>query len=138
MTTTNTNKILTISAKIENARKSARSAWRRGVVSYADELLESVKNGIEWHEEESGKPFELNYKALKELLLNGADDWKQYSWGGSSIIYDCEIAERLCTPSELKRTNGGEKSPNSQEQWLDTQARALHQASIIILRALNS
>ena len=61
-------------------------------------------------------------------MLNGARDWNAYSWGGSALIYDGDIAERLCTPSELKRTRHGERRPNSREEWLDTQARALYQA----------
>jgi hypothetical protein len=60
--------------------------------------------------------------------LNGAKDWSQYSWGGCSLIYDAAIARRLCTPSELKKTRNGERRPNSNEEWLDTQARALNQA----------
>lgn len=36
---------------------------------------------------------------------------------------------RLCTPSELRRTHNGERRPNSREEWLDTQARALYQAA---------
>ena len=43
--------------------------------------------------------------------------------------YGGDIAERLCTPSELKKTRHGERRPNSREEWLDTQARALHQAA---------
>ena len=61
-------------------------------------------------------------------MLNGAKDWNQYSWGALSLIYDCDIAERLSAPSELKKTRGGERRPNSREEWLDVQARALQQA----------
>ena len=66
------------------------------------------------------------------MLLNGADDWKQYSWGGCSFIYDGQIAENLATPSELKRTDDGRLKPNKNEEWLDTQARALYQAFRLI------
>lgn len=51
-----------------------------------------------------------------------------YNWGGSSLIYDADIAGRLCCPSELKKTRNGERRPNSREEWLDVQARALYQA----------
>lgn len=99
-----------------------RSAWSRGVQVYALELLE------DW--EGSGRDY------LTEAdLLNGARDWSAYSWGGSSLIYDSDIADRLCTPSELKRTRGGERRPNAREEWLDTQARALFQAARLIMRA---
>lgn len=102
---------------IENMK--ARSAWDRGVKEYAYELVEGLEVEV----------IPADSQELKSLLLNGADTWKQYSWGGSSLIYDFDIAERLCTPSELKRTKGGERRPNSREEWLDVQARALLQAA---------
>ena len=68
-------------------------------------------------------------------MLNGAQDWEQYSWGGSALIYDGDIAERLCCPSELKKTRNGERRPNSREEWLDVQARALYQASSRVVNA---
>ena len=96
-----------------------RSAWDRGVNTYALELLESY----EWnYGSEAGAPSETD-------LLNGAADWKQYSWGGCSLIYNADIAKRLCNPTELKKTRNGEKKPNKSEEWLDTQARALFQAA---------
>ncbi|HZK45919.1 MAG TPA: hypothetical protein VFD34_06795, partial [Clostridia bacterium] len=67
-------------------------------------------------------------------LLNGADNWNQYSYGGSALIYDGDIAERLCSPSEYKRSREGERRPNSREEWLDVQARALNQAANMIIR----
>ena len=100
-----------------------RSAWDKGVTVYALEMLDDVAENIDY----DGKEPETRSE-LKEMALNGATDWSQYSWGGSSLIYDCDIAERLCTPSELKKTRGGERRPNSREEWLDTQARALYQA----------
>ena len=100
-----------------------RSAWDKGVTVYALEMLDDVAERIDY----SGKEPETEAE-LKALALNGANNWIRYSWGGSSLIYICDIAERLCTPSELKKTKGGERRPNSQEEWLDTQARALYQA----------
>ncbi len=101
-----------------------RSAWDKGVTKYALELLEDLQESIEYN----GKHPET-IAECKKMLLNGADNWSQYSWGGSSLIYDYDIAERLCNPSELKRTRNGERRPNSREEWLDTQARALSQAT---------
>ncbi len=101
-----------------------RSAWDRGVTNYAYDLLEELKWAIE-----DGKDTDIKtISELKEALLNGASDWEQYSWGGCSLIYDYEIAERLCNPSELKKTRNGERRPNRNEEWLDVQARALYQA----------
>lgn len=103
--------------------KKDRSAWGRGVNVYALELVEELKERAAY-EGRNPKPGQ----ECREWLLNGANDWSQYSWGGSALIYDGDIAERLCTPSELKKTRNGERRPNSREEWLDVQARALYQA----------
>ena len=100
-----------------------RSAWSKGVTKYASDLLESLAEVIDYTGE-IPETFSQFYKAV----LNGAENWSEYSWGGSSLILDSSIAERLCTPSELKKTRNGERRPNSREEWLDTQARALSQA----------
>lgn len=109
------------------ARKD-RSAWRKGVTAYALELLETMEENAEYnHADQHLHPLEV-----ETLALNGAQDWKQFSWGGSALIYDTDIAQRLCSPSELKKTRNGERRPNSREEWLDTQARALFQACQLI------
>lgn len=120
-----------ITAELE-ARKD-RSAWGRGVNAYALELVEELKEraAYEGRNPEPGKE-------CMEWMLNGAQDWNQYSWGGSSLIYDSDIAERLCTPSELKKTRHGERRPNSQEEWLDVQARALYRACSRVARLYRS
>lgn len=116
--------------------KPVRSAWKRGVKVYALERLESLEDGINGgyiDAEDMGSP-----ALLKKALLNGAADWDQYSWGGCSLVYDGDIAKRLCTPSELKRKRGGDLQPNSRETWLDVQARALYQAARWIINAARS
>lgn len=105
--------------------RTDKSAWNKAVTTYALELVEE---------------FEENYGYTEEItekkLLNGTRDWNQYSWGGCSLIYDCDIAERTCSPSELKKTCNGNRRPNKNEEWLDVQARALYQAynRIMILK----
>lgn len=113
--------------------KKDRSAWGRGVNAYAMELVAELKELVA-HEGRNPEPG----RECREWMLNGAKDWKQYSWGGSSLIYDADIAERLCTPSELKKTRHGERRPNSQEEWLDVQARALTQACDRVARVYRS
>lgn len=98
-----------------------RSAWARGVQAYAADLLQ--------HLEENG------LAPTKENMLNGAADWNQWAWGGCGLIYDADIAERTCSPSELKRTRNGDRRPNAREEWLDVEARAVSQAAAYILRA---
>lgn len=104
---------------LKNTNK--RGAWAKGVIIYAVELMdEFIEN---YGEEEI---------PTREQLKNGAINWREYSWGGASLIYDTDIAERLCNPTELKRTDYGRKNPNNNEYWLDVQARALFQACDLI------
>ena len=103
----------------------ARSAWKKGVKLYAVELAESLGESLEWYGETGEN---MTSKAMLKKVLNGADDWSMYSWGGCSLIFNYQIAERLCNPTELKRTRDGMRNPNPREQWLDTQTRALFQA----------
>ena len=98
-----------------------QSAWSRGVNQYANELKQNFR-------ENYGRQ-----KITEEKLLNGAANWKEYSYGGNSLIYNQDIAERLSSPSELKRAKGKSgyvgSQANRNEQWLDVQARALNQAA---------
>lgn len=110
------------------ARKD-RSAWSKGVTVYALEFLEEYQERAAYEGREAADPAEF-----KTWLLNGADSWESYSYGGSSLIYNGDIAERLCCPSEYKRTREGERRPNSREEWLDVQARALYQAACRLSR----
>ena len=122
-----------------------RSAWSRGVKAYALELVEELEEraAYEGRNPEPGKE-------CREWMLNGAQDLNQYSWGGSSLIYDADIAEALVKrmvelekeqkviEAELKKTRNGERRPNSREEWLDTQARALFQACNRVSRLYRS
>lgn len=101
-----------------------RSAWDVGVSQYALDLLENLREMIQSNER---NPRDVG--ELENWLLNGAADWKEYSWGGCALCYNGQIAKRLCTASELKKTQNGAKKPNKSEEWLDTQARALFQAA---------
>ena len=112
---------------LEKIRASkARSAWARGVKVYACELVEALEDL------EEGSTMPTDFYELFNLVLNGAGTFKEYSWGGSSLIYDEDIAERLCTPSELKITRNGQRKPNKREEWLDVQARAIYQGYLLI------
>lgn len=113
----------TIRATITN--RKTRSAWDKGVTLYALELLDNLRD----------LPAADNRQEIQKALLNGARDWREYSWGGCAMIYNGDIAERLCSPSELKRCRGGDWRPNRREEWLDVQARALFQACRLICRA---
>ena len=98
-----------------------RSAWSRGVKNYAHMILDNLDD----YDKIITKD-ELN------ILLNGARNWTEYSWGGCALIYNEDISKMLCSPSELKKTKNGMLKPNKTEEWLDAQARALYQAYLII------
>ena len=101
--------------KIEEQK--TRSKWEKGINEYVIELLDNLEGEI-----------------TLENLLNGAENWTDYSYGGCSLIYDSDICSRLATPSEQKIKKYGELNPNSSENWLDIQARALYQAACKILK----
>ena len=111
-------------AAIESTK--TRSAWERGVKEYAVELVENL----------DADDIPECRRDLEKLLLSGAETWGDYSWGGCSLIYNQDIAQRLCSPSELRRSRNGERKPNGREQWLDTQACALYHASNLIYQQI--
>lgn len=126
----------TVLAKVKQTlgQRKDRSAWDKGVTVYALEMVEQLEEAAEGGY--IGADDLTAPRMLRKALLNGADDWSAYSWGGSALIYNGDIAARLCCPSELKRTRNGERRPNSREEWLDTQARALFQAANRVYNAL--
>lgn len=129
---------------VEEARRilegrTDRSAWDRAVTEDAIDLLDTVNDRCEqvtrqFAETEEGSAAHVHdlfvsRVSLMDIMKNGAESWHDYSWGGCGLIYDGDIAEHYCTPSELKKVHGGERRPNSREEWLDVQARALRQAA---------
>ena len=114
------------------ASEKPRSAWGLGVKVYAEELAEELAESIQGGYFTEDKL--TDRAALKTQLLSGAASWSEYSWGGCSLIYDGDIARRLCTPSEYGRSDAGWRRPNRREEWLDIQARALMQAASMIIR----
>lgn len=113
-------KVIDIRNVIESL-PAERSAWRRGVRQYAMDLIEDLSDFQD-----------ITPENCREVLLNGAVSWKEWAYGGCGLVYDCAIAERLCTPSELRKKRGGELEPSSHESWLDVEARAVGQAAAVI------
>ena len=107
----------------------ARSAWAKGVKWYALNLVE-----------ESYKQDTDIVKVSLSVYLMGAETWKEYRYGAHScaLVYDYDIAKRLCTPGELKKTDFGRKQPNGSVTWLDVQARALKQAHSLIAEVIKA
>lgn len=138
MTTTTTTEIIVdrLYHYVEH-EANTRSAWACGVREYALEIVESLGE-MNLEADDFLAP-----KIIRKAMLNGAQDWQEYSEGGCSFIYDEDIAKRLCTPSELKRFYDRDgrwtyRNPNKMENWIDCQARALAQASDLIMRTINA
>lgn len=110
-----------LNEKVLNSRAYNHSAWNRGVNEYVNmimfELSENGKNSFE------------NIHSLRAAMLNGSKDWKRYSYGGMALVYNGDIAETLCTKSELKRYENGQKEPGKNRLWIDVQTDALKQAA---------
>lgn len=113
------------------AATKPRSAWDKGVKEIAEGLLDKYEEIVQYREGSDPVP-----PLTEKVVLNGADGWEQYCYGGLAMIYDREIAKTLCTPSELRRTEFGRKDPNSHEIWMDVQVRAHVQAWALIERCM--
>jgi len=94
-----------------------RGAWARARQTYALELLADVEG-------------DFSHKKL----LNGAPNWQAFSEGGCALIYDKDIAERVCCPSQLIIRRHGRLDPNPVENWIQCQTRCLKQAAALIAR----
>ena len=113
-------------ATLENLKAvKCRSAWSKGVKEYAYMLLDNIFLHSDYKSITS-------FKSLHEELLHGKKNWQQFSSCGYALLYDEDIAENLCSPSELKKCKNGILRPNKKEQWLDVQAQALFQAENLI------
>ena len=123
------NNIQAVINEVEKAK--ARSAWSRGVKAYALDILASFEESRQWCEANGESVPELD----ERTALNGASDWSAWAYGGCGLVYDAYIAERLCTPSELKKLHGGARVPAGVATWCDIEARAARQAWRMIAEA---
>jgi hypothetical protein len=125
------------------ALSGRRSAWKTGVALYALEIIKTI-------EEETDRRYLIltddnkldnvhnGFTVLNNICTRYSfETWKAESWGGCYLIYNQDIAKRLCTPSEYKKAEKNEFiRANSREDWLDVQGRALYQASEMIKAAI--
>lgn len=107
-------------AEAEKLSRTERSCWNRGVASlirdYAYEVLEEHDGEI------------ISARDFYKLWNCGAETLRDAVYGGCFDIWNYDIAKRLCTPSELKKSNEGMRRPNKREDWLDVEIRAMYQA----------
>lgn len=111
----------------EIKKQPCRGQWGKGVRAYKLELVEALPENVPEPD-----------KAI-EIMLNGADDWKHYSYGGSALVNNEDIARRLCTERALKVNHYGNRPPNKRngDSWLDIQANALIRAAEEIVELIN-
>lgn len=109
-----------------------RSAWSKGVKAYALDILANFEEWQKFNESEGLECPELD----ERTALNGASNWSSWAYGGCGLVYDAYIAERLCTPSELRKLDGGAKVPAGAATWCDIEARAARQAWQMIAEAV--
>lgn len=109
-----------------------RSAWSKGVKAYALDILANFEEWQKFNESEGLECPELD----ERTALNGASNWSSWAYGGCGLVYDAYIAERLCTPLELRKLDGGAKVPAGAATWCDIEARAARQAWQMIAEAV--
>lgn len=116
----------------EVMNNKTRSAWNKGVQAYALDILANFEEWQKFNESEG-----LSCPDFDEVTaLNGASDWVAWAYGGCGLVYDWTIAERLCTPSELRKAKGGMYPPACASSWLLVEARAARLAWRMIAKAL--
>ena len=96
------------------------SAYKRGVQKYVVELLNNLEEMARIYKRLPKDEYEL-----ESWLLKGARNWENYSYRGYSLKSSRQIAERLCTPSEFRKKDGGRLAPSRYKTWFVEQAEAL-------------
>jgi len=86
-------KICDIKAKIMDRMNDSKRDKARA--TYALEILNDYENLYQRDDN-----FNLNHENLKQLLC-GAKDWRQYSEGGCSLVYNGDIEERIGKGGDL-------------------------------------
>lgn len=117
-------KINELKNKLETEQEKARGTYQKAIYQYAFELVDNIAdNYITTAEELEHLESIAN---LKERALNGATNWKQYSWGGCSLCYNYEILRRLFCLSIVKKYENADVVRG--RHLLDYQADALAEA----------
>ena len=107
----------------------SNSVYKRCVNDLAVELLETIESDVLELPTFDGLLFDNSYGlAVEKLLLNGARDWSQYSFGGCALVYNQDLERALLPPCRWGRYGG--------EWLLNYQAKALKGAYRNVLNAL--
>lgn len=134
--------------RLEADQKKARSAWEKGVFSYAVEMVEGVQNDQIMSQEKDAEKHDasdyLNHVGARGIKID--QFWTvderiklnklahDCSWGGIFEIMNENIVDRLCTPGEKKRFSNGKMQigPSPKKQWPDVQGSAVYSALVKI------
>ena len=103
-------------------QEKPRSAWSRGVNNIALDIVSEILEEYDGNDAPHYYRVDDFARHFYNVSLREAVD------GGCFLIYDYDIAENFCTPSELKRVKNGYRNPNSSESWLDVMYRGAYQA----------
>lgn len=111
------------------AINNGRSKWRRAIKEDALYIIDSMQEALNINDTDT---LPESVQELKAIALNGAEDWKQYSWGGCALVYNDTIKAHYLTDSEIRRHRG---EIFEGMHLLDLQAWALSQAWQMVLDA---
>lgn len=120
--------INTLRKEVE-AINNGRSKWRRAIKEDALDIIDSMQEALNINDTDT---LPESVQELKAIALNGAEDWKQYSWGGCALVYNDTIKAHYLTDSEIRRHRG---EIFEGMHLLDLQAWALLQAWQMVLDA---
>ena len=104
--------------------RTDRSTWDKAVTQYALDIL------CDLDYLERNPDFDISKLSPKELeavCLNGATDWRIYSFGGCSLCYNYDIQERLYPRSQWRKYPSGEKLLFEQSRALRSAYRRIKQ-----------
>lgn len=120
VTDTSIRRIMRVRNLISRKNQAAVIKMRNAIKDDAHQLISQL-----FEESENGNVVIQNVREeLQSILLNGADNWTQYSYGGSALVYNEDIERHYLIKDEYNVLNGS--------QLLEMQADCLYEAYKII------
>lgn len=107
-------------AEAEKMSRTEHSYWSRGVASL---IRDYGEDALGEHDGEI-----ISARDFYKLWNCGSDSLREAVYGGCFDIWNYDIAKRLCTPSDLKKSNEGMRRPNKYQDWIDVELIAVKQA----------
>jgi hypothetical protein len=131
------SEILTIRSILNKYRlaKNDEIAIKKLMDAIKADAIDMLK---EWFYDNSTETLETSLRGdLEHKLLNGAENWSQYSWGGCALCYNDQIMKHYLTEDTRKALWNRYNQDNdfSFDFLLDMQADCLRVAYLVIRRA---